>query len=102
MADAISRELVAKTAHLGRLLLTEAEITGFAAQLGSIFAYIEKLGELDTTSTEPLAHVLPLSNVLRDDRVAPSIGTELALREAPASAGGFFKVPKVLGEGSGA
>ncbi len=102
MSEAISREEVEKTAHLARILLTEEEVAGFTAQLGSILAYMEKLAELDTASVAPLAHVLPLSNVLRPDEVTPSIGAELAVREAPASSSGFFKVPKVLGEGSGA
>ena len=102
MAGAISREEVEKTAHLARILLTEEEVAGFAVQLGSILAYVEKLAELDTAGVAPLAHVLPRSNVLRPDEVRPSIGAELAVREAPASSGGFFEVPKVLGEGSGA
>ena len=102
MADTISREQVEKTAQLARILLTEEEIVGFTAQLGSILAYMQKLEELDTANVAPLAHVLPSSNVLRPDEVKPSIGAELAVREAPASLGGFFKVPKVLGEGSGA
>jgi aspartyl-tRNA(Asn)/glutamyl-tRNA(Gln) amidotransferase subunit C len=102
MADPISREEVEKTAHLARIFLSEKEIVGFTAQLGSILSYVEKLAELDTAHVAPLAHVLPLSNVLRPDEVRRSIGAELAVREAPASANGFFKVPKVLGDGSGA
>ncbi len=102
MDDTISRDQVEKTAHLARILLSEEEIAGFTVQLGSILAYMRKLQELDTGNAAPLAHVLALTNVVRPDEVAPSLPSELAVREAPASSRGFFKVPKVLGEERGA
>jgi len=80
------------------MFLEEEEAQRFTEQLSKIFAYMEKLNELDTEEVEPLAHVLPLSNVLRPDQVGPSIGAELAVREAADKKNGFFKVPKVLGE----
>ena len=102
MSDAISRDHVRKTAQLGRILHTEAEVDSFTSQLAAILSYMEKLNEPDTDAVEPLAHVLPLKNVLRPDAPAPSLGSELAVREAPQHRDGFFKVPKVLGEGGGA
>ncbi len=35
-------------------------------------------------------------------KMAKELGADLALREAPDAAGGFFRVPRVLGEGGGA
>ena len=101
MAEKISREQVQETAQLGRILLSDAQVHSFTSQLGDILAYFEKLNELDTEGVEPLHHVLPITNVLRPDSPTPSLGTELALREAPQQEDGFFKVPKVLGEGGG-
>ena len=46
---------------------------------------------------EPMAHALPLHNVLRDDVVEPSLPLEQVLRNAPEADGPFFKVPKVIG-----
>jgi aspartyl-tRNA(Asn)/glutamyl-tRNA(Gln) amidotransferase subunit C len=100
--ERISREQVRKTAHLGRVFLTDEEVDRFAPQLGDILAYVEKLAELDTGAVEPLDHVLPLRNVMREDAARPSLGADLALREAPERHEDFFKVPKVLGEGAGA
>lgn len=102
MSEPISRAQVEATARLARIVLSEEEIAGFTTQLGAILAYMETLGELDTADVEPLAHVLPLKNVLRPDEARPSIGPDLAVREAPDAANGFFRVPKVLGEGGGA
>ena len=102
MAKKISPPEVQKIARLGRIFLTEEELESFAPQLDAILSYFEKLNELPTEDVEPLSHVLPLTNVMREDEVRPSIGTELAVREAPESERGFFKVPKVLGDGGGA
>jgi len=100
MEQRIDAEQVRKGAKLARLALTEAEIEEFTGQLGAILGYVEKMNELDTTGVEPLAHCLPISNVLRADEVRPSLGTDMTLSNAPDSAGPFFKVPKILDEGA--
>lgn len=100
MQQRIDAEQVRKVAKLARLALTEAEIEEFTGQLGAILGYVEKMNELDTSQVEPLAHCLPISNVLRADEVRPSLGTELTLSNAPDSDGPFFKVPKILEDSS--
>ena len=100
MEQRIDAEQVRKVAKLARLALTDAEIEEFTGQLGAILGYVEKMNELDTTGVEPLAHCLPISNILRTDEVRPSLGTEMTLSNAPDSDGPFFKVPKILDEGS--
>ena len=102
MEEKISREQVRFTARLARILLSEEEVEQFTSQLGEILKYMEKLNELDTEKVEPLAHVLPITNVLRGDEAGPCLGPDLAVREAPDRKNGFFRVPKVLGEESGA
>ena len=102
MAKKIDQEQVKKVAKLSRLELTEAEIEEFTGQLSAILDYVEKMNELDTTDVEPLAHCLPISNVLREDCAKESLGTEKALANAPQRDGEFFKVPKILDDSSGA
>ena len=102
MAKKIDQAQVRKVARLSRLELTEAEVEEFTGQLSAILDYVEKMNELDTTSIEPLAHCLPISNVFRQDRVKESLGTEKTLSNAPQRDGGFFKVPKILDDSSGA
>lgn len=94
----ISREDVAKVALLGRLTLTEAELTRMTEQLVAIVGYVDQLGELDTADVSPMAHAVELENVFREDAVRPSLSREEALRNAPASDGEFYHVPAVLGE----
>jgi aspartyl-tRNA(Asn)/glutamyl-tRNA(Gln) amidotransferase subunit C len=101
MQQGIDAEQVRKVAKLGRLDLTDAEIEEFTRQLAAILEYVEKMDELSTSSVEPLAHCLPISNVLRPDQVKSSLGTEKALAGAPERDGAFFKVPKILDDSSG-
>ncbi len=98
MSKRIDRAQVIKVAKLARLELTEAEIEEFTGQLSAILNYMEKMNELDTANVQPLAHCLPISNVLRDDIVKESLGVEKALANAPQRDGDFFKVPKILEE----
>ncbi len=102
MAKKIDQNQVRKVAKLSRLDLTEAEVEEFTGQLSAILEYVEKMNELDTAGVEPLAHCLPVSNVLREDSVKESLGTEKVLANAPQRDDEFFKVPKILDDGSGA
>ena len=83
-------------AHLARLELTPDEEKAFGAQLGNILDYIEQLKRADVSGVEPTAHPFPLNNVTRPDEITPSLSTEEALRNAPASANGLFMVPKIV------
>jgi aspartyl-tRNA(Asn)/glutamyl-tRNA(Gln) amidotransferase subunit C len=83
-------------AHLARLQLTPAEEQKFGEQLGHILGYVEKLKELDVAGVEPTAHAVPRANVTRPDAVRPSIPSEEALGNAPATANGLFIVPKIV------
>jgi aspartyl-tRNA(Asn)/glutamyl-tRNA(Gln) amidotransferase subunit C len=94
----IAREDVEHVAELARLDLTSAEKEQFIAQLNSILTYIEKLNELDTRDVEPTSHVLPMSNVFRDDEVRPSMDRAEVLRNAPEESHFFFKVPRIIEE----
>jgi aspartyl-tRNA(Asn)/glutamyl-tRNA(Gln) amidotransferase subunit C len=102
VAKKIDEIQVRKVAKLSRLELTEAEVEQFTNQLSAILDYMEKMNELDTEGIEPLAHCLPITNVFREDCVKESLRTEKALANAPQRDGEFFKVPKILDDGSGA
>ena len=95
---AISRAEVQKIALLGRLLLSDEEVSRMTAQLGDILGYMELLGEVDTTGIEPMAHALDATNVLREDGVRPSLDREAALATAPHRDAECYLVPAVLGE----
>lgn len=89
---------VEHVAKLARLQFTPEEMEKFTLQLNQILAYVEKLNELDTETVEPLAQVIELQNVIREDRMKPSLPVEEALKNAPSKTDKFFKVPKVIGD----
>jgi aspartyl/glutamyl-tRNA(Asn/Gln) amidotransferase C subunit len=49
-----------------------------------------------------MAHPTDMTNKLRADDPTPGMAVDAALDNAPAVDPPFFRVPKVLGEGSGA
>jgi len=102
MAKKIDESQVRQVAKLSRLDLSDVEVTAFSVQLNAILDYMKKLDELDTTGVEPLAHCLPVKNVFREDKVGQSLGVEKTLANAPQRDGEFFKVPKILDDGSSA
>ena len=93
----ISPEQVRHVAKLARLHLAGPEMQRLEGQLESILEYVAKVREVDVTGIEPMAHALPLANVLRNDVVEPSLPVEAVLQNAPESDGPFFKVPKIIG-----
>ncbi len=96
MSDKIKIDHVAQ---LARLKLTEEEKARFSEQLNQIVDYIDQLNELDTSSTEPTSHVLPLNNVFREDelkRIVPVDSNEELLKLAPEHDKGHYKVPQII------
>ena len=100
MSMKIDEAQVRRVALLSRLELSDQEVSQFSTQLSAIFEYIEKLNELDTDNVEPLAHCLPIHNVLRDDVPRPSLSNDEALANAPEREDEYFKVPKILDDNS--
>jgi aspartyl-tRNA(Asn)/glutamyl-tRNA(Gln) amidotransferase subunit C len=93
----ITKEEVLKVAKLARLEFSEAEISGFAAELAAILGYVDQLGEADISGAEPTCFVAPSHDPLRDDVEAPSLPVEKMLANGPSVKKGHFAVPKVIG-----
>ena len=96
----ITEKDIEKVAHLAHLELAEEELKTFGPQMMEIISYVEQLNELDTKNVEPAIGGLTPEGTktgsARDDEIAGSLGQKTALEEAPDSAHGHFRVPKVL------
>ena len=92
----ISKEEVAKVAHLARLDLSEQEVEAITGQLDRILGYVAKLNEIDTTDVMPTTHALAVHNAFRDDVVHPSLPRQEALANGPRQNGEAFVVPRVI------
>ncbi len=97
----ISKEEVTKIASLSNLALTPEETESFSVQLAAIVEYIDQLSEVDISNVQPWQHrsagEAATSYAAREDRVEPSLGTDVALANAPDPHAGHFAVPKVIG-----
>jgi len=78
------------------LKLSDDELEKFRNQLSNILENFEILQQVDTTNVPPTAYPIPLSNVTRDDEVAPSYPQVEILSNAPQQEDGQFKVRAVL------
>lgn len=92
----ITLQEVEHVARLARLALSDEEKEQMRSQLDRILGYIEKLNQLDTTAVEPTSHVIPMTNVFREDAVIPSLPRDEALANAPDRLEGFFRVPRII------
>ena len=98
MSKRISADEVAHVASLARLQLTPEELELFTEQLGDVLEHAADVEALDLADVEPLAHPVPLVNVVRPDEEAPSLDRDEVLGQAPAAEDGQFRVPRILGE----
>jgi aspartyl-tRNA(Asn)/glutamyl-tRNA(Gln) amidotransferase subunit C len=87
---------VKKIASLARIAITDDEVAKIAPELDNILGWIEQLGEVDTSSVEPMTAVIANTLRLRDDVVTDGGKREAVLANAPQAEHGFFTVPKVI------
>lgn len=92
----VNDSLIGNLSRLARLEFSAAEKEGIRKDLDRMISFVEKLRELDTTGIEPLLHMSPEVNVLREDIPQGSVSRKEALANAPATDGTYFKVPKVI------
>ncbi|MCK9555461.1 Asp-tRNA(Asn)/Glu-tRNA(Gln) amidotransferase subunit GatC [bacterium] len=94
----VDKKLVEYLANLSRLEFDDTKLDEITGQLKGIIKYVEKLDTLDTKDVEPTAHILPLKNVFREDKIIPSIDRDKIFKSSPDSDNGYFIVPKVIEE----
>ena len=92
----ITTEMVDYISVLSRLQLPEEKKERMTAELQQIVSYMDVLNGLDTADVEPMSHVFPVKNVLREDEVVPSFDRPALLANAPAPDAEAFLVPKTV------
>jgi aspartyl-tRNA(Asn)/glutamyl-tRNA(Gln) amidotransferase subunit C len=89
-------EEVRHVAALARLSLSSEEEETYRTQLSAILTAVDSLREVATDDVEPTSHASMQEEVLRPDERRPSLSSEDVLRNAPASVGTSFAVPKII------
>ena len=92
----LSHDTVRAIADLARLELTGEETALYAEQLSQILAYFEHLQTVDTSQVAPIASVLPLKSVLREDTAGKPLPTSEILANATDTEDNQFRVRAIL------
>ena len=92
----ITPDLIKYLEKLARITLTEDEEKKVGNELQDILTYIDMLNELDTDGVEAMSHCFPVTNVMREDEVQPSMSADVITANAPNSKDGCFVVPKTV------
>ncbi|MGN0524493.1 Asp-tRNA(Asn)/Glu-tRNA(Gln) amidotransferase subunit GatC [Eubacterium sp.] len=92
----ITPDLIKYLEKLARITLSEDEEKKVGNELQDILTYIDMLNELDTDGVEAMSHCFPVTNVMREDEVAPSMSPDEIVANAPESQDGYFVVPKTV------
>ena len=95
---ALTPDDVGRLARLARIDLTPEERARLAPQLKPIVESVARVSEVAGADVPPTSHALPLTNVMRQDVVQPSLSREAVLAMAPEVDEDRFRVPRILGE----
>ena len=81
---------------LARISIDEEKANKLADDLNSIFIFIEKLNELNTSDVEPLTSIAETTLRFRKDEIKSENIREKILKNSPENNEDFFVVPKVV------
>jgi aspartyl-tRNA(Asn)/glutamyl-tRNA(Gln) amidotransferase subunit C len=92
----VDAETVRRIAHLARIAVPESEIEHLQGELNAMLAFVEQLQEVDVAGVEPMTSVTPMAMKKRADVVTDGGIAGDVVKNAPATEGHFFLVPKVV------
>jgi len=92
----IDQALILNLEALSAIALTPGERAAAQAEIQAAVDGFDRLAAVDTEGVEPLTHVFPLANVVREDEVVPSMENERLLANAKWEKGGAFVVHRAV------
>ncbi len=92
----IDLKTVKHISKLSRISLDDEKAKKLEKDLNSIFNFIEKLNELDTSKIEALTSIVESKLQLRKDEIKSKNIREEILKNSPNENKDFFVVPKVV------
>ena len=92
----IDHKTVKHISKLSRISIDDSKAKKLSEDLNSIFSFIEKLDELDTSKIEPLTSIAETTLKLRKDEIKTKNIRDEILENSPVDNKDFFVVPKVV------
>jgi len=87
---------VRRIAHLARIAVKDEEVEHLKDELNGILAFVEQLSEVNVEGVEPMTSVTPMAMKKREDMVTDGDIADDIVKNAPATEGHYFVVPKVV------
>jgi aspartyl-tRNA(Asn)/glutamyl-tRNA(Gln) amidotransferase subunit C len=87
---------VRRIAQLARIAVRDDEIQHLEGELNAMLAFVEQLSEVNIEGVAPMTSVTPMEMKKRADVVTERNIVDDILKNAPATEGHFFLVPKVV------
>ena len=92
----VDTSTVRRIAHLARIAVADDEVEHLKGELNAMLAFVEQLSEVDVDGVEPMTSVTPMVMKMREDVVTDGEIADDILKNAPATQGHYFVVPKVV------
>ena len=92
----IDLKTVKHISKLSRISVDDEKAKKLENDLNSIFKFIEKLNELDTSNIDPLTSIAETTLKLRKDEIKSKNIRDEILKNSPNENKDFFVVPKVV------
>ena len=92
----IDLKTIKHISKLSRISVDDEKAKKLESDLNSIFEFIEKLNQLDTSKSEPLTSVVDAKLQLRKDEIKSQNIRDQILKNSPDENKDFFVVPKVI------
>ena len=92
----IDLKTVKHISKLARISVDEEKANKLAGDLNSIFTFIEKLNELNTSDVQPLTSIAETTLRFRNDEIKSENIREKIPKNSPENNEDFFVVPKVV------
>ena len=87
---------VRRIAQLARIAVRDDEIQHLEGELNAMLAFVEQLSDVNIDGVEPMTSVMPMEMKKRTDVVNDGNIADDIVKNAPATEGHFFLVPKVI------
>lgn len=92
----ISKDLIDSLSKLAKIRLTKEQEEKYAGEFSSVMGYMNEIKNLDVENIPETARVSDEGNVLRGDKIKPSLSQEQALKNSNNTHNGYFLVPQIL------
>ena len=87
---------VRRIAHLARIAVADEEVEHLQGEINAILAFVDQLSEVNVDGVEPMTSVTPMAMKKREDVVDDGDIADDIVKNAPATEGHYFVVPKVV------